>query len=212
MAGALVEVGESLGRNLALNKEGPAHGQLERLARCIDGGLAVAKSQQEQVKAETKRISEVAATLEKGAGTLKDRRKNYRRLLRGYRSMEGEFYSNLAKVMTSWQEGLFVGVRGKKNQEAPVDNLELERWFRAPKRHERKIHGRRHAGIRIVQEGPTLLLAVDAHEAHPKPFTAEELLPYRNAQAPPDQLLAIERRKVMRKARSTKKDNCCWQS
>ena len=47
------------------------------------------------------------------------------------------------------------------------DNLDLERWFRLPKRHERRIHGRRHAGIRIVQDGPTLVLALDAHVAHP---------------------------------------------
>ena len=33
MAEALSEVQESLARNLALNKPGPAHGQLERLAR-----------------------------------------------------------------------------------------------------------------------------------------------------------------------------------
>jgi hypothetical protein len=25
-----------------------------------------------------------------------------------------------------------------------------ERWFRQPKRHERRIHGRRHAGVRLV--------------------------------------------------------------
>jgi hypothetical protein len=25
----------------------------------------------------------------------------------------------------------------------------LERWFRLPKSHERKIHGRRHAGARL---------------------------------------------------------------
>ena len=82
--------------------------------------------------------------------------------------------------------------------------MELERWFRQPKGHERKIHGRRHAGVRIVQEGATLLLALDAHLGHPEPFTAEELLPYRHAKEPADQAEAIQRRKVMRKARSPK--------
>jgi hypothetical protein len=97
-----------------------------------------------------------------------------------------------------------VAVRGKGGAEAPWDNLELERWFRRPKGHERRIHGRRHAGVRIVQEGPTTLLALDAHRVHPEPFCALDLLPYRNAKGPTDQTEAIERRKVMRKARSPK--------
>src|SRR5437868_6184744 len=40
MAEALTEVRESLQRCLDLNKPGPAHGQLEQLAECIDSGLA----------------------------------------------------------------------------------------------------------------------------------------------------------------------------
>jgi len=84
------------------------------------------------------------------------------------------------------------------------DNLDLERWFRLPKSHERRIHGHRHAGIRIVLEGPTLVHALDAHAAHPEPFTVEDLLPYRAAQEPPCQSEARNRRKIMRKARSKK--------
>ena len=96
------------------------------------------------------------------------------------------------------------GKRGKGGAEAPWDNLELERWFRLPKGHERKIHGRCHAGVRIVQEGATLLLVLDAHRAHSEPFAAQDLLPYRHAKEPVDQTEAIQRRKVMRKARSPK--------
>jgi hypothetical protein len=44
----------------------------------------------------------------------------------------------------------------------PHDILELERWFRLPKGHERRIHGHRHAGVRLVQQGATLLPALDA--------------------------------------------------
>ncbi len=85
------------------------------------------------------------------------------------------------------------------------DNLDLERWFRLPERHERRVHGRRHAGIRTVQDGPTLVLALDAHVAHPGPFTADDLLPYRTAREPPCQREALNRRKAMSKARSKKK-------
>ncbi len=88
--------------------------------------------------------------------------------------------------------------------EGLTDNLDLERWFRLPKSHQRRIHGRRHAGVRIVQEGPTLVHALDAHLTHPSPFTVEDLLPYRNARVPQSQQEAMKRRKIMRKARSKK--------
>ena len=109
---------------------------------------------------------------------------------------------HMAQVMIGFLAGLFVG---GARFEAIRDNLDLERWFRLPKSHERRIHGHRHAGVRIVQDGPTLLLALDAHVAHPGPFTAEELMPYRTAQPPVCQRQALQRRKIMRKARSKKK-------
>jgi hypothetical protein len=206
MAEALQEVRASLSRVLALNRPGPAHGQLARLAGCIDQGLAEAQGQQEQVRDQVAAIALVAGTLDSQGGTLSQRRAEYQRLRRQYQGRGGEFYGRLSKVMKAWQAGLFVAVRGKAGRQAPQDNLELERWFRLPKGHERRIHGRRHAGVRIVQEGPALLLALDAHRSHPEPFTAQELLPYRDAEEPADQLQAILRRKVMRKARSPKND------
>lgn len=108
----------------------------------------------------------------------------------------------MARVMLHFVAGLFVGA-GKFAEW--TDNLDLERWFRLPKSHERRIHGRRHAGIRIVLEGPTLVHALDAHAAHPEPFTAEDLLPYRSAQEPASQREALARRRIMRKARSKTK-------
>src|SRR5262249_3427050 len=89
--------------------------------------------------------------------------------------------------------------------EAIKDNLDLERWFRLPKSHERRIHGHRHAGIRIVLEGPTLVHALDAHATHPTPFAVDDLLPYRNAREPMCQREALNSRKIMSKARSKKK-------
>jgi hypothetical protein len=109
---------------------------------------------------------------------------------------------HMAGLMTSFLAGLFGGA-GKF--EEIKDNLDLERWFRLPKSHERRIHGHRHAGVRIVQDGPTSVPALDAHVAHPGLFTAQELLPYRTAREPICQREALHRRKVMRKARSKKK-------
>jgi hypothetical protein len=110
-------------------------------------------------------------------------------------------HRQMVQVMTSFLAGLFVGAG---QFEAIRDNLDLERWFRLPKSHERRIHGHRHAGVRIVQEGATLVHALDAHAAHPGQFTVDELLPYRGAREPPCQAQALNRRKIMRKARSKK--------
>src|SRR5207249_2583883 len=115
---------------------------------------------------------------------------------------EDSIRQQMGRVMASFKPGLFAG--GGRG-DWPRDNLDLERWFRLPKGHERRINGRCHAGVRIVQEGATLMLALDAHRHHPQPFTEVELRPYRDAVAPESQKEAIRRRKVMRTARSTSK-------
>jgi hypothetical protein len=122
-------------------------------------------------------------------------------LIEQFRRGADAIRSKMAGVMLSFLAGPFVG-EGKF--ESIRDNLDQERWFRVPKSHERRIHGHRHAGVRIVQEGPTLVHALDAHVAHPEPFTVDDLLPYRAAREPPSQRQAMERRKIMRKARSPK--------
>jgi len=71
-------------------------------------------------------------------------------LIDEFKPTEDPIRQHMAKVMISFLAGLFVG-EGKF--EEIKDNLDLERWFRLPKSHERRIHGHRHAGIRIVQEG-----------------------------------------------------------
>ena len=90
--------------------------------------------------------------------------------------------------------------------------IDLERWFRLPKSHERRIHGHRHAGIRLVLDGPTLVPALDAHAAHPGPFTVDALLAYRTAREPPCQTEARNRRTIMRKARSRSNGRYSWPS
>jgi len=123
-------------------------------------------------------------------------------LIHEFKPAEDPIRQHMVKVMIGFLAGLFVG-EGKF--EEIKDNLDLERWFRLPKSHERRIHGHRHAGIRIVQEGATMVHALDAHVAHPQQFTVDDLLPYRTAQEPPCQKQALNRRKIMRKARSKKK-------
>ena len=147
-------------------------------------------------------IAEVAATLEPGGEDITEREEAFEALIDRFEATEDPIRHGMATVMLSFLSGLFVG---EEEYEATRDNLELERWFRLPKSHERRIHGHRHAGIRLVLEGPTLVHALDAHAAHPEPFTVADLLPYRTAREPPCQTEALNRRKVMRKARSKKK-------
>ena len=160
------------------------------------------QAEQETIREYVEDIDKVAATLESGGESCEQRKEKFKELIDRFERNEDPIHQHMATLMISFLAGLFVGA-GKF--EEIKDNLDLERWFRLPKSHERRIHGRRHAGIRIVQDGPTLVLALDAHVAHPGPFTADDLLPYRTAREPPCQREVLNRRKIMKKARSKKK-------
>jgi hypothetical protein len=171
------------------------------LAGCIDRGLDEVRAEQETIRDYVKEIEEVAATFEPGEETCADRQEKFEELIDRFKRKKDPIHQQIVQVMMSFLAGLFVG---EDKFEQIRDNLDLERWFRLPKSHERRIHGHRHAGIRIVLEGPSLVHALDAHAAHPEPFTAEDLLPHRTAREPPCQKQALDRRKIMRKARSKK--------
>jgi hypothetical protein len=144
-------------------------------------------------------IAEVAATLEPGTADITEREEEFEALIDRFEATEDPIRHGMATVMLSFLAGLFVG---EEEYEAIRDNLDLERWFRLPKSHERRIHGHRHAGIRLVLEGATLVHALNAHESHPEPFTVGEPSAYRTACEPTCQTEARNRRKVMRRARS----------
>jgi len=146
------------------------------------------------------KLQAVADTLDPAQGSQEDRRRTFEELRQNFSRQTDSFVRHLARLMTSFLPGLFLG----PVDELPRDNLELERWFRQPKGHERRIHGRHHAGVRLVHQGPTLACALDAHQHHLGPFNATELAPYRTAQPPPQQRAAQARHRIMRKARSSK--------
>ena len=147
-------------------------------------------------------IEGVAATLELGSEDCTERQERFEELIERLEETEDPIRHHMAAVMVSFLDGLFVGEEWFGEV---VDNLDLERWFRLPKGHERRIHGHRHAGIRLVLEGATLVHALNAHESHPGPFTVGDLIPYRTAREPTCQTEARDRRKIMRKARSKTK-------
>ena len=142
----------------------------------------------------------VAATLDPKTGSLARRRRRFARLQEKYSRSTVPSQKQLSKQMASWVVGLFVLVVAK----VPYDNLDLERFFRIPKGHERRIHGHKHVGMRVVREGATLLPTLDVHHQRVDLFTAEQLLPYRNHPIPVDQIEAQHRHQVMRRAASTK--------
>jgi hypothetical protein len=175
---------------------------LSRLAAGIDKGLDLVKPQQEAIRRHVETIREIAATLDPAAGQSAARQSDFDTILARLDGDSDPVSEPMTDLMRSFRVGLFAG---GDDLDAVQDNLDLERWFRLPKGHERRIHGHRHAGVRIVQEGATMMLALDAHVTHPGVFDVDELLPYRSAREPECQRQAISRRKVMRKARSKTK-------
>ena len=141
------------------------------------------------------------ATLDPTEGSVKQRKRRFHQLKRRLKKSGDEVRIQMAVVMVAFSAGLFAGP--EVDQEIR-DNLDLERWFRLPKGHQRRIHGRKHAGVRLVQEGATLMPTLDAHKDREEPFKPEELLDYKDATPPRQEQEAMHRRKVMRRARSKK--------
>jgi len=176
---------------------------VKRLASCLDRGLEVAREALTQVGHYVQDLRTVDGLLKPSdEATGEKREAQFVALWQEWAASVDPMHQQLAKVMSSFAPGLFVGGEGA---DVPADNVDLERWFKRPKGHERRIHGRRHAGVRLVQQGPTLMLALDAHVHHPGPFTVDDLAPYRHSRVPASQQEAIDRGKIMRQARSRKK-------
>jgi hypothetical protein len=175
---------------------------LRKLQGCIDRGLQAVTTEQEQIREYVREVKRVEATLDPSNGSPQQRKRRFGRLRRRLKNSGDPVRVQMAVVMAAFLVGLFAGPEVAQDV---LDNLELERWFRLPKGHERRIHGHKHAGVRLVQEGATLMPVLDAHKDRDGPYQAEELLGYREAQPPPEEKQALHRRKVMRQARSKKR-------
>ena len=166
----------------------------------MDRGLAQVQEQQQALQDRVEDLRQVAATLDPDRGSGKERRAFFRSLQRRFQRSDHPVRQAMAQTMNAFAPGLFVG---EEVPDFPRDNLDLERFFRCPKGHERHIHGHRHAGVRIVMEGPTLVAALDAHLHHPDTFHVEDLRPSADAPIPKSQAQALQRRRIMRQARSS---------
>ena len=172
---------------------------MRRLQGCIERGLRQVTYEQERIKGYVKEVERVEATLDPSKGSVEQRKRRFARLRRRLKNSGDSVRIKMAVVMVAFSAGLFCG---PEVDEEIRDNLDLERWFRLPKGHERRIHGRRHAGVRLVQEGATLMPALDAHKDREEPFKPEELLGYKDAKPPKQEQEAVHRRAIMRRARS----------
>ena len=205
MLEALGDVQRSLRRVTSSGKVSPAISLLARLKEFIDRGVADQRSSFTRVRQYTRQVLHVMKLLTGEDGLPQARRKSQFavKLAECQSRKEDGVYAHFAKVMTSFRPGLFIST---KLAAYPRDNLDLERWFRCPKSHERRIHGHRHAGVRIVRDGPTLIPTLDAHLSHPGVFSRTELYPFRFASPPPSQVAAHQRHVIMRQSRSKKND------
>jgi hypothetical protein len=176
---------------------------LKRLVGCIDRGLAVARDALEHVGLYAQDLHAVDGILRPSdAPSGEEREARFIALQQAWQSSTDPVHQHVATMMSSVEPGVFVGGEAA---DFPADNVDLERWFKGPKGHERRMHGHRHAGVRIVQQGPTLMVALDAHVHQDGPFTVGDLEPYGHARVPESQQQAVERGKIMRQARSRKK-------
>lgn len=201
MAEGLKEVRASIQKNIDTRQGGAAEKKLKRLAGCIDRGIEAVANTLAKIPCYVEDLRAMYHMFDPKTGGSADRRTKFATLRAKLRASGDPIQRKMADVMKSFEPGLFAG--GNKLAWLQ-DNLDLERWFRTPKAHRRKIHGRQHAGVSIVQEGPSLVLALDAHLNHRRPFTEEELQPYLGAMPTPEELDAIERRKTMRRGSSRK--------
>jgi len=200
MASALREVSQSLARNLACSPT-PITRLLERLRGYIQRGLGEYAKDSGQIGTALGQVLVVWALIHPEPGKHQAYQTSFQQYAEHYRQAEDSITQQIGRIMVSFAAGLFCGGEAL---DLPEDNLDLERWIKGPKGHERHVSGRQHVGLRIVAEAPTLLLAFDAHLSRSIPFTIDELLPYVNAEIPAAQQEAMTRHRMMRKARSKK--------
>lgn len=175
---------------------------MKRLAGSIDRGLDCVADELPVIRGHVEVVRAIAATLDPEQGSCTSRRARFQELHQTCQAHSDPVRQQMAKVLLSFEPGLF---SGGDAADLHQDNLDLERWFRNPKGHERGIHGHRHAGVRIVLEGPSLIHALDLHLRHPDPLTATDLLPFHQATPHASQLQSLQRRRLMRRARCTQK-------
>jgi hypothetical protein len=208
MAEALFHVSHSLER-LVTQPTTVISPLLKRLHTTIQRGLERYAQDACRIAAGMGMMYGVWGLLYPRIGTRRSHRDEFQQLAHQTAQHPEPILKHIGDVMQHFEQGLFCG---EDTLELPEDNLELERWFKGPKGHERRIHGRQHVGERLIIEAPTFIPAFDAHCVRTSPFTVQELLPYAMVGIPESQHQAVIRHQLMRKARSKKNERGFWNS
>ena len=110
MAEALGDVRASLQRNLDANRGGRAHTQLQRLAACIDRGVAEVQAEHHGRPSAPARDPACRGHADT-VRTVRPRRgrRQFTRLQEEFAGLDTPFYHHVAGVMASFAAGLFVG-------------------------------------------------------------------------------------------------------
>ncbi len=205
MAQALETIHNSLERHVNTPPT-PISGKLKRLDGCIQRGLSIYNQEKARIAEYVNNVKRVFETVNPDNGLRATRQAQFQHLTVQFATDADPITTHMSDIMKSFEVGLFVG---SDDSDIPGDNLDLERWFKTPKGHERRIHGHQHVGTRMVCEGPTLLPALDAHLTQTTPFTFQDLLPYVQAEAPESQRRSLDRHRIMKQARSKKNGQFC---
>ncbi len=101
---------------------------MTRLAGCIDRGLDIARDALQQVGHYAKDLQAVDDTLKPNDTiTGQERETQFLLLWQQWESSADPVQQHFAKLMGSFEPGLFVGGEAA---DFPMDNLALERWFK----------------------------------------------------------------------------------
>jgi hypothetical protein len=90
--------------------------------------------EQTEVRQQLVEVQRVAATLDVEQGSAAERQAQFTRLQEEFTGHATAPYVGMAAIMASFSAGLFAGADVLASLH---DNLDLERWFRLPKGHER---------------------------------------------------------------------------
>ncbi len=199
----LQEVYDSLGLNLAQEGATKIDNKLERLQECIERGMHVYDQSKGKILDLLEIVTEVNGLLDLSKGSSKSRKSKFHCKANMLAKRKKINLKKMGKLMLRFEPGLF---SGGDQADLPIDNLDLERWFKKPKGHQRRINGHKHVGVRIVYEGETLIPALDAHLELTRPLTVSDLMKYQNATPPKSQIEGLRRKKIMAQASSKKNE------
>ena len=165
------------------------------MAGCIDRGLDAVKPEQEVLRKQVEEIQEIAGTLDPKEGNSAQRQAQFQELIEHFVAQGDSFHEHLAKVIRSFQPGLFAG---RSSGSDPRQS---------------RFGGAGFAYSRGMSVGSTVTnmpvfgssrkmsheaLALDAHQGPPT-ITVDDLLPYRSARMPECQRQAMNQHRVSEK-------------